>query len=128
MRWVHDTIAFESFSLVLRSTFKDGRCPLYYACVLGKIETAKLCIRNGADVNARDLDEYTALHGTAIEGGTEMCRLLLDHGAKINCRDVKCKTALHEACSRNHYETATMLVKRGADMSAEEYLYGRTGL
>ena len=51
------------------------------------LETVKLLLELGPDVNAADGDERTALHGAAHKGHTEVVQLLVDHGARLDARD-----------------------------------------
>src|SRR5262249_52577162 len=51
------------------------------------IETVKLLLDLGADVNAIDGDGRTTLHGAAHKGRNEVVQLLVDHGAKLDARD-----------------------------------------
>jgi ankyrin repeat protein len=46
----------------------------------------RLLLERGADANARQQLDYTALHGAASRGDIEMGKLLLSHGA---VRDAK---------------------------------------
>ena len=51
------------------------------------VETVKLLLELGADVNAVDGDGRTALHGAAHKGRNDVVQLLVDHGAKLDARD-----------------------------------------
>jgi len=51
------------------------------------LETVKLLLELGADVNAADADGRTALHGAAHKGRNEVVQVLVDHGAKLDARD-----------------------------------------
>ena len=54
------------------------------------VETVKLCMENGNDVNAVSADGETALHGAVYRGpqGSEsLIRLLVDNGAKVNVKN-----------------------------------------
>ncbi len=46
-----------------------------------------LLLELGADVNARDDDGRTALHGAAHKGSTELVQTLVKRGAKLDARD-----------------------------------------
>jgi ankyrin repeat protein len=105
-----------------------GRLPMYYACILGREDVVRLCIRKGALINARDSDERTALHGAVEAKNIEICKLLLNHGAYVNGKDLHCRSALHDACAANLYDIADLLIEKGADLSVEEMDNGKTAL
>ena len=46
-------------------------------------EFVQLCIRNGANVNARNFRDVSALHLAALLGNVEMMKLLIDQVEKI---------------------------------------------
>jgi len=51
------------------------------------VEAVKMCLDLGMDVNARDGDGRTALHGAAHKGRNAVVHLLVDHGAKLDAKD-----------------------------------------
>ena len=51
------------------------------------LEAVNMCLDLGIDVNARDGDGRTALHGAAHKGRTAVVQLLVDHGAKLDAKD-----------------------------------------
>ncbi len=60
----------------------------------GQIETVKLLIDRGADVNAKQDIGLTALMIAVIKKGHEIVRLLIDSGVDVNAKDNSGKTAL----------------------------------
>jgi len=60
--------------------------PVHAAAAVCDHATMRLLLERGADVNARQQLDYTALHGAASRGDIEMAKLLLAHGA---VRDAK---------------------------------------
>src|ERR1700716_2974327 len=46
----------------------------------------------GADVNARDIYNYTALHGAAYRGDNEMVKFLVEKGARLDVRSKRGQT------------------------------------
>jgi uncharacterized protein len=61
------------------------------------LETVKLCVEVGADVNAANNVGLTALHGAAFTGLDEVIRFLVQQGANINARDLSGQTPLDKA-------------------------------
>ena len=59
------------------------------------VQTVKLLLELGADVNARDLDGRTALMGAAHKGRSEIVQLLVDHEADMAVRDVGSRDSIH---------------------------------
>ena len=56
------------------------RTPLMYAAAKGNVQTAKLLIEMGANVNARNSTGDTALRVAASDGTLQIARLLLEAG------------------------------------------------
>jgi hypothetical protein len=56
-----------------------------------------LLLDKGADINATNEAEFTALHGAAMRGLNEVVKILVDRGADINARDYRGRTAYRMA-------------------------------
>jgi len=61
------------------------------------LETVKLCVEFGADVDAANNVGLTALHGAAFGGLDEVIRFLVQKGANVNAKDASGQTPLHKA-------------------------------
>jgi len=61
------------------------------------IESIKLCLDAGVDVNAADGRGQTALHGAAFQGFDDVVQFLATHGAKLDVKDKQGKTPLDSA-------------------------------
>ncbi len=60
------------------------------------LDTVKLLLQLGADVNAQDtLDGRTALMGAAHKGRNDVVQLLVDHGADLGARDIGSRDTIH---------------------------------
>ncbi len=57
---------------------------LHQAAGRGDAAAVKRLLEGGAEVDARDMDGWTALHWAAYEGQTEVVRLLLERGASAD--------------------------------------------
>jgi ankyrin repeat protein len=73
-------------------------------------------IEDGADLNARDKNNITALMWASYNGQIEMVRLLIDNGADVNARGTW--TALTWAAACGHIEIVNLLLDKGADINA----------
>jgi uncharacterized protein len=75
------------------------------------LETARLLIAQGADVNFPQAGGYTPLHQAAAAGANELVVLLLDAGADPGRLCDQGKTAAAYAGERDHEETAALLLQ-----------------
>jgi ankyrin repeat protein len=88
--------------------------PLMNAAAIGSLESMKLLVERGAEVNAQNAFGSTALMWSAHDPGK--VRLLLDHGADVNKVTKTGRTALMIAALSNpSSKTVGMLLERGAD-------------
>lgn len=87
--------------------------PLHSACAISNYEIAELLIKNGADVNARQMQGVTPLHSAAHNGQTKIVILLIDNGAAVNSKMDNGQTPLFMAIEKDHKETAELIAKNG---------------
>ncbi|MBD5411750.1 MAG: hypothetical protein HDR51_03260 [Treponema sp.] len=105
--------------------------PLIYAAARGDIETVKLLVENGANVNARTSYGVTALTWGAIviisdvdlEHTVELIDFLASKGANVNEKYFNeldsDMTALMSATAAGSIEIVRALIRNGADVNAE---------
>uniref|UniRef100_A0A3Q3ABF0 non-specific serine/threonine protein kinase n=1 Tax=Kryptolebias marmoratus TaxID=37003 RepID=A0A3Q3ABF0_KRYMA len=94
-----------------------GSTPLHLATEKHQKSLAELLLnRRSTNVNARDEDQYTALHWAAQNGDEAMTRLLLDRGAAMNETDGQGRTPAHVACQHGQENVIRVLLSRSADV------------
>ncbi|USE34550.1 ankyrin repeat domain-containing protein [Endozoicomonas sp. SCSIO W0465] len=96
---------------------------LFRACHDGDLIALKQLIDRGADVNARDLNGFTALMFASMQDRRELVAFLIERGADINA--VLCNgdnlngcTALMLASMNGHREVIKLLIDGDADVNA----------
>ena len=131
----------------------EGTTPLMVAAGLGNfedptdeqkrmgLEAAKMLVTLGADVNARDSYNWTALHGAAYTGADGIVQFLVEKGAKLDVKDRFGQTPFSIASGQigkyildfqkkpfgPHPSTIALLRKLGADPNAAEVLQDSEG-
>ena len=80
--------------------------PVHAAAAVCDRETMRLLLERGADPNAKQQMDYTALHGAASRGDVEMARLLLAHGADRNAKAADGMTPAEVAAKYGHPQFA----------------------
>lgn len=82
-----------------------------------------MLLDHGADSNAKDIDQLTALHLAARVGLTQNCQFLLEHtmGHYGNEVDAQGQSALHHAVSCNRVECVAYLLSCGFASSQLDY-------
>ena len=99
----------------------------------GELETVKLFLAAGMDVDARECCAEPSLHhhdaekargyrtaliAAAESGHLVVVRLLLEHGAGVNARNNRYDSALRLASDGGHTDVVRLLLHRGADVNA----------
>ncbi|KAK6361382.1 hypothetical protein TWF730_005115 [Orbilia blumenaviensis] len=98
----------------------ERRTAFHNAVYRGLLDVAKLLLKHGARINARDPWGETPLHWALyapIETRKEIVTLLIENGADLNMQDNQGQAPLYEAASMGHLEMLELLVKHGADVN-----------
>jgi ankyrin repeat protein len=96
---------------------QGGDTALLFAARVGDLDSAKLLVGAGANVNDADAWGVTATVMAAHSGFAEVVEFLLERGADPNAAKAGF-TALHAAVMRRHARMASVLLARGADANA----------
>jgi hypothetical protein len=81
------------------------------------LEAGQFLLNHGADIDARDQEDGTAVIYAVIDGNIEVTRMLLERGALIDVRGLNGWTALHYAASGDRVRLARLLLEHGADVN-----------
>uniref|UniRef100_A0A8C9DT30 Proteasome 26S subunit, non-ATPase 10 n=1 Tax=Prolemur simus TaxID=1328070 RepID=A0A8C9DT30_PROSS len=125
-------------------TDQDSRTALHWACSAGhteivefllqlgvpvndkddaasknRHEIAVMLLEGGANPDAKDHYEATAMHRAAAKGNLKMIHILLYYKASTNIQDTEGNTPLHLACDEERVEEAKLLVSHGASIYIE---------
>ncbi|XP_068903743.1 serine/threonine-protein phosphatase 6 regulatory ankyrin repeat subunit B-like [Tenebrio molitor] len=130
---------------------KTGVTTLHIAANYGKIESVQELVKNGANLNAKDIENCAPLYyciqnshyevakflldnGSTIDDGAELlCRaamsdfpdgisLLLERGVSVNAKNAEGKTSLHWASFEGSNKCVKVLLAAGADPNCTDNL------
>ena len=111
-------------SILLESKDKNGNAPLILACLHGftrEPDIAEFLIAKGANVNTKNNEGFTPLHGAcsfagfAGGGNLDLVQRLVAKGADVNAKDNYGNTPLH--ASIGSIDIARFLIGHGADIN-----------
>ena len=100
-----------------RSIKHGGDTALMFAARVGDLNSAKILVEAGANVNDADAEGISALVLAAHSGFADLVEFLLDKGADANSSAAGF-TALHEAIMRRDERIVTALLAHGANPNA----------
>jgi ankyrin repeat protein len=96
-----------------------GKSPLMQASWYGPVESVRLLLDAGADPNALDQSNETALHYGALSQSTEIVAALLDAGADATViGEILLQSPLHIAAPRENAEIVRLLIAAGSAIEA----------
>jgi len=106
----------------------DGWTPLLHASQLGELDTARVLLDLGANVNFRSTNYGNSpLHRAANFGYIDMANLLIARGAQVSIRNNSNNTPLHRAVNGDYPDMVELLIANGAEVNIRND-YGRTPL
>ncbi|XP_072490382.1 kinase D-interacting substrate of 220 kDa isoform X5 [Notamacropus eugenii] len=92
-----------------------GQTPLMLAAENGNLEIVKELLKNGANCNLEDVDNWTALISAAKEGHVAVVKELLKCNVNLEHKDMGGWTALMWACYKGRTEVVDLLLSKGAN-------------
>jgi len=97
---------------------------LHEAVTNQDIESVKLQLQNGADINQLGPSWYeygSPLHLAVRSGNRDLAALLIEKGAEVDVRDEGDYTPLHNAAWNGNLEMVKLLLDAGANITARSY-------
>jgi len=94
--------------------------PVEQAISRADVDTLKILIAQGMDINARNARGHAPVLLSAAKGLGDIVQVLLENGAKVDVAE-PCSgcTSLHYAASFGHVDLCELLVRYGADTDAQ---------
>ena len=91
--------------------------PLHIAARVGRIESVRLLLDHGCDVNSLEEHELSALMIASMDGHLDIVQLLVERGAPSNgCGELGKFGPLHYAAMCGHTEIVDYLLRHGASI------------
>lgn len=90
----------------------NGLTALSRSSMKGQLESVKLLVSKGANINAKDKDGFTPLMQACFSGESDVALFLISQGADVNAVGSRGSTALSLARSRNawHYQPLSAVI------------------
>lgn len=99
---------------------RDNATPLMLAASKGQVELAGAILQAGANVNAKNDDNWTALHKAAYDQAeVGIIELLVQSGVELDAKNRFNKTALQLAEEKGHREIVRVIKQQQAKLHAE---------
>ncbi|PKM46898.1 MAG: hypothetical protein CVV05_00340 [Gammaproteobacteria bacterium HGW-Gammaproteobacteria-1] len=98
----------------------EGMPPLHHAASNGHVHLVDVYLHAGAEVDAMDIDQWTALHWAACNNHPHIIKHLASAGARLEAMTVSLRTPLHVAARYGQEVAARTLLRLGASPSAQD--------
>ncbi|MEM7180174.1 MAG: ankyrin repeat domain-containing protein [Spirochaetota bacterium] len=100
---------------------------LHFAAEFDRIESSKVLLENGAEINSQDEKGNTALHIAARFGNLQLAKYLVEKGGDWKLKNKQQQTVLHFAAFSEHQESLAYFKSLGVEINAKDSL-GNTPL
>jgi ankyrin repeat protein len=94
---------------------RGGLTAFLFAAREGDIETAKVMLDQGVDINQTDVDSTNGLVVSIMNKQYTFAKFLLDRGADPNVTDVKGRAALYAAVDMRNEDWSALPMRKGQD-------------
>src|SRR5205823_13251537 len=98
--------------------FQSMVTPLMAAAMVHALDAIQALLDNGADINSKDANNYTALHFTAKNNDASTTKFLLDLKADPNLRNNDQPTPMLLASDQGYAGVLTELANHNCDLNA----------
>ncbi|KAL4879231.1 ankyrin repeat-containing domain protein [Aspergillus karnatakaensis] len=104
----------------LEAQDSEGRTPLHWAAIHGKVECAQLLVDAGVNINAQATTSVTALLMAVQNNHYDTFVFLLSRGANPNLTDSLRQTPLYKAAVHGREKMVQALLENGAKVDSEQ--------
>lgn len=98
---------------------KRGNKILHMICQNHAVQTMKIFLDHGAEVNTRNVEGKTPLHFCAENQSISFIELLISHGADVNVLTNNGQSVIHFAAANKHQKVLEALLKYGLNVDAK---------
>ncbi|XP_070189192.1 transient receptor potential cation channel subfamily A member 1 homolog isoform X2 [Littorina saxatilis] len=105
---------------VLNDEDENSNTALHLSAQFGHNKVAAILLELGADVSARNYNQWTPLDLAASKGWTKTCSVLLENDAPVDPTDKNKVTPLHLAARYGHPRAVELLLDWEADVGLED--------
>lgn len=98
--------------------WKHASTALHCAAREGHINSVRVLVVGGAEIDSKTRDGRTPLLMAAENGHSDVCRYLIERGACIEASDADGRTVLHIACFEGLSKVVESLVEKDVDVNA----------
>ena len=92
-------------------------------------ENVLKAIKNGANINAKTSNGWSALRYASMLGHADIAKILIENGANVDeINDSTGSSCLHAAMQGGHLEVTKVLLENGANVNIKGRRFGHTPL